>query len=131
MKVYIVIDWSAEGNIEGVFKNENDAEKCKAEQFDPAYIIIEEHEIKGEIRMIKLSIKNQIEPEKEEEFEGVLHLEEGANGSVILKLNDKNGDDWYILKLKADGTLEKFSGLFSDIGLQIDEDGRISESEDD
>jgi hypothetical protein len=79
--------------------------------------------------MIKLSIENQKEPEVEKKFEGVLNLEKKDNGDIALIMEDNDGFMWYIAKLKTNGTFSIISNLPDDIGLQVDSDGRIIESE--
>jgi len=79
--------------------------------------------------MIKLSIKNESNA-KREEFEGTLYLKQNSNGDVNLVIVDaKDNMDWYIAKLKTDGTIMRHNSLSDDIGLQVDDNGRIILSE--
>lgn len=83
--------------------------------------------------MIELSIRDERpDPEVEKEYAGVLYLERCPDGSGDINLMIKNMDDnfdWFIMRLKADGTFSRTSGISIDIGLQIDSDSKIMESE--
>lgn len=81
--------------------------------------------------MIRLSIKNQEEPTKEKECEGVLRLKQKENGDVDLIMEDQDGCEWYIVKIRTNGTLMKHECLPDYIGLQVDSDGKIIEGDSD
>lgn len=82
--------------------------------------------------MIKLSIKDQEEPAeiKEKVFNGILYLKQCSDNSGNVNLMMRTDDfDWFILRLKVDGTIYKGISIANDIGLQVDDDGKIIESE--
>lgn len=64
----------------------------------------------------------------EKEFKGVVYLEQNKHGDIDLKTDIPNDPDWYILTLKFNGTIEKCESLPDNIGLQVDDNGRIIES---
>ena len=76
--------------------------------------------------MIGLSIKG--EPESQKEFEGVVYLEQDMD-EIDLMIEDKSGETWLILSLRSDGTIKKRIGMPNDIGLQVDDNGKIMEGE--
>ncbi len=78
--------------------------------------------------MINLRIQGEAKVEKST-FEGTLYLEQRGDGDVDLIILDTKGNDWYIVQLKTDGTIERHWGLPDCIGLQVDKNGRIELSE--
>lgn len=82
---------------------------------------------KGEIRMIKLSIKGKPELKKEKEYKGILSLRQNHDGSVSLNMEDEKypNHPWNILSIESNGTLYKCTALPHDIGLQVNNKGRI------
>jgi len=79
--------------------------------------------------MIKLSIKGDLRtPEKE--FNGILYLEQRPNGDVNLMMKSiEDNFNWFIFRLKTDGTFSRASCLSDNIGLRLDSSSRIEESE--
>ncbi len=84
--------------------------------------------MKGIKRMIKFNIRNESDP-KGKEFKGALYLEQRGNGDVDLIMVDVGGATWNIIRLETNGTIIRYEDLPDNIGLQVDEDGRIILSE--
>ena len=83
--------------------------------------------------MIKLNIKNESESKVEKEFKGVLSLKKCNDGSIALTMLDEKDPreflSWLLLTIRSDGSFYRCENLPDDIGLQVDDDGRIIESE--
>ena len=78
--------------------------------------------------MINLRIQGEAKVEKST-FEGTLYLEQRGNGDVDLIMVDVGGATWDIIRLETNGTIIRYEDLPDNIGLQVDEDGRIILSE--
>lgn len=53
------------------------------------------------------------------------YLEAYIDGQIDLKCNETNGKDWYIARILKDGKLMLHYSIPKDIGLQVNENGRM------
>ena len=75
---------------------------------------------------VKLFIKNEpVTKPKLPQLE--LYLCRGEDGEVDLIAKDDNNCRWYVMSINPNGTLSRSGNLADDIGLQIDEQGKILE----
>ena len=62
---------------------------------------------------------------KELEPETVLrpYLEVDEDGDLVVRCNDDNGISWNLARFQCDGTLHMMTGLPSELGFQLTDDG--------
>jgi len=77
--------------------------------------------------MVKLSIYDENTKKEERVQELEIDLKKGGD-EVQITGRGEDGLTWYLLTIKPDGTFCRSGGVSDDIGLQIDNDGRIKES---
>lgn len=68
----------------------------------------------------------EVKEVEEREPEMELYLDQQRDGSVDLMGRDSTGE-WYILRLRTDGTLYRARDIMPNSGIQVDEAGRIIE----
>lgn len=80
--------------------------------------------------MMNLSIKGKPESEKKI-CKGILSLQQNGDGSVSLKMDDEKypRHPWSLFLINSDGTFKRCNALPDNIGLQVNDDGKIVESE--
>lgn len=55
-------------------------------------------------------------------------LEVDAEGEVDLRCEDVNGEDWYVITIKRDGSFIRQTGIAAGGGLDVNSRGQIKES---
>jgi hypothetical protein len=65
------------------------------------------------------------EPETDRTWK--IALEQDSEGVTVKAVS--SGDNWYLLKLKNDGTLYRHTYIDKESGFNLDSQGRITESE--
>ena len=52
-----------------------------------------------------------------------LHLAEDRDGNFVVRCKDPNGVFWNLARFQCDGTLHMMTGLPSELGFQLTDDG--------
>jgi len=78
--------------------------------------------------MIKLSIYDE-NTKKEERVQELRIGLTKVGDEIQITGHSEGGSTWYLLTIKFDGTFCRCQSVSSHIGLQVDDDGRIKESE--
>ena len=69
-------------------------------------------------------MKFKIEDKNNEEKEVKLSLKQYGK-DVVVKGTDNNRETWNLVLFKEDGAIRRFHSVPDDIGIKVDEDGRI------
>ena len=75
--------------------------------------------------MVKFEIRNEEEKDKPKEKMLKVFLEQDSDGEVNIWVEEANGDRWRVAMFIKEGRLFLEEGIPNDIGLDVDEEGRI------